>query len=108
LPILHKVDLAYSVEARSGFAFNVVNSQQQLLGVPGSQRFPAYFSLNTQLEKRFHFLGAYWAVRGGLNNITGHGNPVSVNNNISSPQFLTFSNFAGRAVTTRIRFLGRK
>jgi Carboxypeptidase regulatory-like domain/TonB dependent receptor len=108
LPILHKVDLAYSVEARSGFAFNVVNSQQQLVGVPGSQRFPAYFSLNTQLEKRFHFLGAYWAVRGGLNNVTGHGNPVSVNNNISSPQFLTFSNFAGRAVTTRIRFLGRK
>jgi TonB-dependent receptor-like protein len=108
LPLLHKVDLAYSVEARSGFAFNVVNSQQQLVGAPGSQRFPAYFSLNTHFEKRFHFLGAYWAVRGGLNNITGHGNPTSVNNNIDSPQFLTFGNFAGRAVTTRIRFLGRK
>jgi len=108
LPILHKVDLAYSVEARSGFAFSVINAQQQLVGAPGSQRFPAYFSLNTHLEKRFHFLGAYWAVRGGFDNITGHRNPAFVNNNINSSQFLTFSDFTGRAFTTRIRFLGRK
>lgn len=108
LPVLHKVDLAYSVEARSGFAFSVVNSQQQLVEPPGSRRFPTYFSLNTHLEKRFHFLGAYWAVRGGFDNITGHRNPAFVNNNINSSQFLTFSDFTGRAFTTRIRFLGRK
>jgi hypothetical protein len=108
LPILHKVDLAYSMEARSGFAFSVINSQQQLVGPPGSRRFPEYFSLNIHLEKRFRFLGAYWAVRGGFNNITGHGNAAFVNNNINSPQFLTFSDTAGRAFTTRIRFLGRK
>ena len=108
LPILHKVDLAYSVEARSGFAFSAVNSQQQLVGAPDSRRFPTYFSLNTHLEKRFRFLGAYWAVRGGFNNITGHRNPSSVNNNVDSPQFLTFSDFAGRGFTSRIRFLGRK
>jgi len=108
LPILHKVDLAYSTEARSGFAFSVVNPLQQLVGAPNSRRFPTYFSLNTHLEKRFHFLGAYWAARGGFDNITGHRNPVFVNNNISSSQFLTFSDFTGRAFTTRIRFLGRK
>lgn len=108
LPILHKVDLAYATEARSGFAFSVVNPLQQLVGAPNSRRFPTYFSLNTHLEKRFHFLGAYWAARGGFDNITGHRNPVFVNNNISSSQFLTFSDFTGRAFTTRIRFLGRK
>ncbi|OLB27197.1 MAG: hypothetical protein AUH01_05940 [Acidobacteria bacterium 13_2_20CM_56_17] len=108
LPILHKVDLAYSVEARSGFAFSVINSQQHLVEAPGSRRFPAYFSLNTHLEKRFRFLGAYWAVRGGFNNITGHGNAAFVNNNIDSPQRFTFADSGGRAFTTRIRFLGRR
>jgi len=60
--------------------------------------------LNTHLEKRFRFLGAYWAVRGGFNNITGHGNAAFVNNNIDSPQRFTFADSGGRAFTTRIRF----
>src|SRR2546430_12251280 len=50
--------------------FNEFNDQQQLVDRPGSHRFPEYFSLNVQLEKRFHFLGYYWAVRGGFNDIT--------------------------------------
>jgi len=31
-----------------------------------------------------------------------------VNADIDSPQFLTFSDFQGRAFTTRIRLLGKK
>ncbi|HZQ71147.1 MAG TPA: TonB-dependent receptor [Terriglobales bacterium] len=108
LPVLHKVDLAYSLEARSGFPFDVENSQQQLVEPPGSRRFPYWFSLNLHLEKRFHAFGFHWAIRGGFDNITDHKNALFVNSFIDSPEFLTFSAIDRRSFTTRIRFLGRK
>ena len=108
LPIIHQTEIAYSLETRTGFPFNVTNDQQQLVGPPGSRRFPEYFSLNLQLEKRFHLFGYFWALRGGFDNITGHSNPYVVNSDINSPQFLTFSAFEGRAFTSRIRLLGKK
>jgi hypothetical protein len=108
LPIIHHLDLAYSAEARTGFPFDVYNDLQQLVEPPGSRRFPTYFSLNLQLEKRFHAFGYYWALRGGFDNITGNLDPIAVNGDINSPQFLTFSGFGHRAFTSRIRFLGRK
>src|SRR5581483_9237385 len=99
LPLIHEFDIAYSLEARTGFPFNAVNEQQQVVGAPGSYRFPTYFSLNLQLEKRFHLLGFSWAVRGGFDNITDHKNPLLVNNDINSAQFLTFTGFDRRAFT---------
>jgi len=110
LPILHQTELAYSMELRSGFAFNLVNPQQQLLGQSDSGRFPEFFTLNMQLEKRFHFLGYYLAVRGGLDNITGQCDPFVVNNVIDPVNHPapTFSACLGRALTSRLRFLGRK
>lgn len=108
LPIIHQTEIAYSMESRTGFPFSVTNNQQQLVGEPGSRRFPEYFSLNLQLEKRFHLFGYYWALRGGFDNITGHFNPAFVNTDINSPQFLLFGASEGRAFTSRIRLLGRK
>jgi hypothetical protein len=108
LPIIHELDLAYSAEARTGFPFNVFTDQQLLFGAPGSYRFPTYFTLNLQLEKRFHLFGYYWALRGGFDDITGASNPVVVNADVNSPQFLTFSGYNRRAFTSRIRFLGKK
>src|SRR4029077_9318805 len=52
LPIIRQTEIAYSLEERTGLPFNVTNSEQQLVGAPGSHRFPEYFSLNVQLEKR--------------------------------------------------------
>jgi hypothetical protein len=108
LPFIKKFDVGYSVEWRDGFPFNVVNNQQQLAEAPGSRRFPTFFALNLHLEKRFHLRGYQLAVRGGFDNITDRKNPAVVNNNIDSPQFLTFSAFDRRTFTGRIRFLGRK
>jgi len=108
LPLVHALDLAYSSEARTGFPFSVNNELQQLVGAPGSHRFPTYFALNLHLEKRFHLFGYYWALRGGYDNITNHQNPYVVNTDVNSPQFLTFSSYDRRAFTSRIRFLGRK
>jgi TonB-dependent receptor-like protein len=108
LPLVKGFDVGYSLEARTGFPFAVINDQQQLVEPPGDHRFPRYFTLNLHLEKRFHALGFYWALRGGFDNITNHQNPFVVNNDINSPQFLQFSAFDRRAFTARIRFLGRK
>lgn len=109
LPILHQFEVAYSAEARTGFPFNLLNDQQALIGQPGSQRFPDYFSLNLQLEKRFHLFHYYLALRGGFDNISGRCNPFVVNSIIDSTHPApTFSACQGRAFTSRIRFLGRK
>jgi hypothetical protein len=108
LPLVKGFDFAYSTEIHTGVPFNVVDDQQRLVGPPGSHRFPTWFTLNTHVEKRFHALGYYWALRGGFNNVTGRKNWVNVNNNINSPDFLQFSVYNGRAFTGRIRFLGRK
>jgi len=109
LPIIHQLEIAYSMEARTGFPFNEFTDQQQLIGKPGAQRFPEYFSLNVQLEKRFHFLGYYLALRGGIDNLTGRCDPYVVNSVIDAthPE-PTFTACQGRAFTSRIRLLGRK
>jgi len=109
LPIVHQLEVAYSVEARTGFPFNELTDQQALIGTPGAHRFPDYFSLNLQMEKRFHFFGYYLALRGGFDNITGRCNPYVVNNIIDSTHSeATFAACQGRAFTSRIRLLGRK
>ena len=109
LPVIHQLEIAYSAEARTGFPFSLLNDQQQLVSAPGAERFPYYFSLNLQLEKRFHLFGYYLALRGGFDNINGRCNPFVVNSVIdpSHPQ-PTFTACEGRAFTSRIRLLGRK
>lgn len=115
LPLIKRLELGYSMEYRTGFPFYLVNNQQQLAPLPGTLspipaflRFPQFFTLNPHLEKRFHAFGYHWAIRGGFNNITGRKNYGLVNNDVNSPQFLTFSGYEGRGFTGRIRFLGRK
>jgi carboxypeptidase family protein len=109
LPVIHQLEVAYSLEGRSGFPYNLLTDQQQLIGPPGAQRFPYYFSLNLQLEKRFRLFGYYLALRGGFDNINGRCNPFVVDNIVDSthPQ-PTFTACEGRAFTSRIRLLGRK
>jgi hypothetical protein len=110
LPVLHQLEVAYSMETRTGFPFSLFTDQQELIGKAGTQRFPEYFSLNLQLEKRFHLLGYYLALRGGFDNITGRCDPFVVNSVIDpvSHPNPTFSACQGRAFTSRIRLLGRK
>jgi hypothetical protein len=108
LPLPRKLTLAYWLDWRDGFPFSLVNQDQQLVGLPGSRRFPTYFSLNLHLERRFRALGFEWALRGGFDNITNHQNAFAVDNNVDSRHFLTFGAIQGRALTGRIRLLGRK
>jgi hypothetical protein len=115
LPLIKRLDFAYSAEYRTGFPFYIVNNQQQFVSpsdtpsvAPYFLRFPQYFTLNTHIEKRFHAFGFHWALRGGFDDVTGRRNYWYVNNDVESPEYLTYSGYSGRAFTTRIRFLGRK
>jgi hypothetical protein len=109
LPLLHETALAYSMEARTGFAYSTVDDQQQLLSAPDQYRYPRYFSLNAQLEKRFHLFGYYLALRGGFDNITGRCDPYVVDSVLDAAhEAPTFSACMGRAFTSRIRLLEKK
>jgi hypothetical protein len=108
MPLLKKFDIAYSVEWRSGYPFSLIDQDRRLVDKPNSERFPAYFSLNVHLERKFRLLSYNLAVRAGFNNITNRQNATVVDNNIDSSNFLGFSGIQGRQFTARIRFLGRK
>ena len=95
--------LAASVQQRSGESVC-----QELVGAPGSRRFPTFFTLNMAIEKRVLAFGFLWALRAGFDNITGRRNPNAVDSNVNSPTFLTFSSETSRALTAQIRFLGKK
>jgi hypothetical protein len=108
LPWIHALEFDYSFDWRTGYPYNVINLEQELVGLPGQVRFPDYASLNLHVEKRFHLFGFEWALRAGFNNITNRQDPLIVGNNIDSPTFGAFGDFQHRAFTGRIRFLGRK
>lgn len=106
--LFRNTNVSYLVETRSGFPFSVIDEEGFLVGKPNERRFPYYFNINLHLERTFRFLHHQWAWRFGLNNLTNHGNPNVVNNNIDSPNFLTYERGQQRAFSVRLRFLGRR
>ena len=78
---------------------------KRTVGPPGSHRFPNFTSFSPGLEWRFHFRGKYFGLRGVAENITNRSDPYIVNNNVDSPEYLTFTQPLGRAFTTRIRLI---
>ncbi len=112
LPMIHKVDLVYSAEARTGLPFYATTDQGEISPLYrfGSLRLPSYFSANLQFEKRIHLFGRYWALRGGFDNVTNHANAYLANGVIdpTTHPVPTFLDGNGRTFTGRIRYLGRQ
>ena len=102
------IQLSYFFEYRTGYPFSVINLDQQLVGPANSARFPAYASLNLALEKKFGFRGYLWGVRLEAVNALDRQNPDTVVDNIDAPNFRAFSGGQSRALTLRVRFIGRK
>jgi Carboxypeptidase regulatory-like domain/TonB dependent receptor len=111
LPILHKIDLVYSAEIRTGLPFLATTDQGEVAPgyPPGTFRLPIYYTVNLQFEKRFHLFGRYWALRGGFDDVTNHADAMLANSIIDpthpSPTFIDGN---GRAFTGRIRYLGKQ
>jgi hypothetical protein len=65
--------------------------------------------LNLGIERKFAFRGYLWAARVEGVNVFDRQNPDTVINNVNAGNlFGTFSGGQGRAVTLRVRFVGRK
>jgi hypothetical protein len=97
---------SYFFEYRSGFPYNQVNEQQQLVGPANRLRFPAFASLNLGMEKRVRVLTRNWAIRLTILNATNNSNYDSVNNNIDSPNFRKLGGGNKRSFNIRIRLIG--
>jgi hypothetical protein len=106
--ITRNTTAAYLAEYRTGFPFNVVTEDSFLSGMPGSMRYPNYFSLNLHFERQFRAMHYLWAARAGWDNITNDRNPNFVNNVIGTPEYLTYARGQARALTVRLRMLGKK
>lgn len=105
-PTIHKNwDFVYTLLWNTGFPFDSINANQQIVGSAGSHRFPDFFDFSPGLEWRFHLWGKYIGLRGTAENITDRQNPYIVFNNVDSAQYLTFTQPLGRAFTTRIRLI---
>jgi Carboxypeptidase regulatory-like domain len=98
----------YLFEYRSGYPYSAVNQQQFLVGTADEYRFPAYASLTVGFEKKFTFRDRVFAARLVVVNIFDRQNPDVVVNNVDAPDFGEFEGGQGRAVTARLRFVGRK
>jgi hypothetical protein len=106
--IVGETDLQLMVDVRSGFPFSAVTETGNIVGPPASLRFPAYATLNVAVERRFPFRGYLWAWRVSAVNALNRTNSNVVNNDVDSPEFLTYGRGQARAVNVRLRFLGRK
>jgi hypothetical protein len=107
LPVIHKFDIVYSGEARTGMPFFATTDQGEIYS-PAVLRAPTYYSVNLQFEKRFRLFKRYWALRGGFDNVTNHANSVLANSIIDPAHPApTFIDGNGRAFDSRLRYLGR-
>jgi hypothetical protein len=98
----------YFLEYRTGYPFSAVNQQQFLIGTPNGLRFPSYTNLNVGFEKKFHLRSYIFAGRITLVNALKRQNADTVVNNVDAPNYLTFYGGQSRALTARLRFVGRK
>ncbi len=96
-PLKWKMKIAPMVEYRTGFPYSQIDAYQNFAGIPNSNRFPAYFSLDTQLIKDVPINAKYtgrFTIRGL--NLTNHFNALAVHSNIADPQFGNFFGSYGR------------
>jgi hypothetical protein len=100
--------LAYLLDWHTGFPFSVQDQYGQLAGSADDHRFAQFFELNMYAERQLTVRGYGLAVRGGLNNITGHQNANIVDNVVGGPTFLHQSGGQARAINFRLRFLGKQ
>ena len=106
LPVKHWA-ISNMVEWRTGFPFSAVNEEGRVAGLVNAHRYPQFFEWNLHVERRFVLRHNRWALRAGYYNITNHQNYNVVNNNISSPRFMSFYGGQTRALNLRIRWLGK-
>jgi hypothetical protein len=107
-----KLAVAPIVDFHTGLPYSVIDSSQNYVGTPNSQRFPSFFSLDVKFYREItgrlnimrHVGGRTARVGVFALNLTNHQNPLDVFNNNASPIFNTFSGFQHRVLGMVIEF----
>jgi hypothetical protein len=99
-----KLTFSPVVDVRTGLPYSNVDVLQNYVGVPNSQRFPTFFSLDGKIYREFPLQLPFMEkskkikIRLGVytNNLTNHRNPHDVFSNVGSPMFGQFAGFQRR------------
>lgn len=97
-----RITLAPVLDVHSGFPYSNFDTLQNYVGTPNGQRFPTFFSLDTQISKDFHFPFIGWLKKRDFRgmftvfNLTNRQNPRDVYSNVDSPIFGHFVGFQHR------------
>ena len=109
MPLPRNFTIAYSLDWRDGFPFSLVEMKTSNWSAhPAPYAFPNISLSTYKSSGAFTCSNSCGHWRAGCNDITNRPNPSGVNNNVDSPEFLTYGGIQGRAVTARVRLLGRK
>jgi len=86
-----RMRIAPVLEYRNGFPYYVTDAAQNYVGIPNTNRYPAFLSLDSRLSKDIQVTPKY-AVRLSVSgyNITNHFNPETFHNNIADPAYGVF------------------
>ena len=90
------------VDVHTGLPYSKVDERQNYVGQPNSQRFPMFFSIDSQVYRDFRIPRGFHLgsrkIRLGfyVSNLTNHGNFNQVYNNVTSPHFGRFTEFERR------------
>ena len=90
------------VDVHTGYPYSKLDERQNYVGLPNTQRFPTFFSLDSQVYRDFRL--PPWVHLGSRKihlgfyviNLTNHGNFSQVFNNVTSPHFGRFTEFERR------------
>jgi hypothetical protein len=89
----YSIMLGPILDVHTGYPYSRVDENQNYVGVPNSQRFPTFFSLDFQIYRDFRMpffnkSGTHRFRFGGYTtNLTDHGNFSTIYNNVTSPLF---------------------
>src|SRR5262245_7055396 len=107
-PLPSGLSASFSVEARSGLPFTAVDDLNHVVGEYNGSHLPVYFVTNASVEKQIPIpmgKGKRVALRVGVTNLFNRFNPRSVDTNVNSPYYLSFSDSSQRHFSARVRIL---
>jgi hypothetical protein len=86
------------IDVHTGFPYSVENQERQYIGPRNAQRFPAFASVDLQVQKRIKLplIDKHAQVGFNVFNILNHFNPREVQNDIDSYRFGSYFNGVGR------------
>jgi len=94
----YHITLSPVIDVHTGFPYSVENQERQYIGPRNAQRFPAFASVDLQVQKRITlpFIDKHAQVGFNVFNILNHFNPRDIQNDIDSHRFGSEFNGVGR------------